>query len=52
MEHVEKPPGMTDWPEFHNGVAAGLKIGLGISKVRVWSGMFLLLIIIIVLCYM
>ena len=24
---------MTDWPEFHNGVAAGLKIAPGISKV-------------------
>lgn len=23
------PPNMTMWPEFHNGVAAGLRIGLG-----------------------
>lgn len=26
MTHIELPPNLTDWPQFHNGVAAGLKI--------------------------
>ena len=34
LDHVEKPPGMTVWAEFHNGVAAGLKISPSLSQVR------------------
>ena len=34
MDHIDKPANMTDWPQFHNGVAAGLKlIPAHVSKV-------------------
>lgn len=33
LDHVEKPARMVEWAEFHNGVAAGLRIAPGISKV-------------------
>ncbi|CAI8050482.1 Anaphase-promoting complex subunit 1 [Geodia barretti] len=26
LEHIEKPPNMVLWPQFHNGVAAGLRL--------------------------
>ena len=26
LDHIDTPTGMTDWPEFHNGVACGLVI--------------------------
>jgi len=33
LEHVEKPADMTVWPDFHNGVAAGLCLARSSSKV-------------------
>ena len=33
LEHVEAPADMKIWPQFHNGVAAGLRIAQGISSV-------------------
>lgn len=33
MEHVEKPADMTMWPDFHNGVAAGLCLARSSSEV-------------------
>ena len=33
LDHVDKPADMTQWAEFHNGVAAGLKIAASISEV-------------------
>lgn len=33
LDNIDTPANMTDWPEFHNGVAAGLKIIPGISTV-------------------
>ena len=33
LEHVDAPADMRVWPEFHNGVAAGLRIAPGISQV-------------------
>ena len=33
LDHIEKPAHMRQWVEFHNGVAAGLRIAPGISKV-------------------
>ncbi|CAH3188191.1 unnamed protein product, partial [Porites evermanni] len=33
LEHVETPMDMKVWPLFHNGVAAGLRIAQGISKI-------------------
>ena len=35
LEHVDKPADMSTWAEFHNGVAAGLKIAPGISQVSI-----------------
>lgn len=32
LDHIEKPSDMQQWPQFHNGVAAGLKIAPGISE--------------------
>jgi hypothetical protein len=34
LDHVDKPVNMTDWPEFHNGVATGLKISPNITKLE------------------
>lgn len=33
LEHVETPVDMKVWPQFHNGVAAGLRIAQGISQI-------------------
>lgn len=33
LDHVDKPPDMVKWAEFHNGVAAGLQLAHGSSKV-------------------
>jgi len=33
LEHVETPVDMKMWPQFHNGVAAGLRIAQGISQI-------------------
>ena len=33
LEHVETPADMKMWPQFHNGVATGLRIAHGISQV-------------------
>lgn len=33
LEHVETPADMKMWPQFHNGVATGLRIAQGISQV-------------------
>ena len=33
LDHIEKPPEMTVWAEFHNGAAAGLKISPFLSQV-------------------
>jgi len=33
LDHIDKPANMRQWVEFHNGVAAGLRIAPGISKV-------------------
>ena len=40
LDHIDKPADMSMWAEFHNGVAAGLKIDPDISQV---SESFLLL---------
>ncbi|KAL5463582.1 hypothetical protein EMCRGX_G032493 [Ephydatia muelleri] len=32
FDHIEKPSDMQQWPQFHNGVAAGLKIAPCISE--------------------
>lgn len=34
LDHVDKPVDMTQWPHFHNGVAAGLRLAAGSSKVN------------------
>ena len=34
LERVETPVDMKMWPQFHNGVAAGLRIAQGISQVN------------------
>ncbi|KAL9954101.1 hypothetical protein ACROYT_G041596 [Oculina patagonica] len=33
LEHVETPADMKMWPQFHNGVATGLRIAQGISQI-------------------
>ncbi|EDO40201.1 predicted protein [Nematostella vectensis] len=33
LDHVDCPADMRVWPQFHNGVAAGLKIAPGISQI-------------------
>ena len=33
LDRVDKPPDMLKWAEFHNGVAAGLQLAHGSSKV-------------------
>jgi len=33
LEHVETPADMKMWPQFHNGVATGLRIAHGISQI-------------------
>ncbi len=33
LDHIDKPADMSLWAEFHNGVAAGLKIAPGMSQV-------------------
>ncbi len=33
LDHIDKPADMSVWAEFHNGVAAGLKIAPGMSQV-------------------
>ena len=38
LEHVETPVDMKLWPQFHNGVAAGLRIAQGISQVCMHGG--------------
>jgi anaphase-promoting complex subunit 1 len=39
LDRVDKPPDMTKWAEFHNGVAAGLQLAHGSSKVGVYTPM-------------
>ncbi|XP_031572163.1 anaphase-promoting complex subunit 1-like [Actinia tenebrosa] len=33
LDHVDTPADMKVWPQFHNGVAAGLRIAPGISQI-------------------
>ncbi|XP_062502320.1 anaphase-promoting complex subunit 1-like isoform X2 [Corticium candelabrum] len=34
LDHIDTPAGMTDWPEFHNGVACGLVIDPRMKEVN------------------
>ena len=34
LDHIDTPAGMTDWPEFHNGVACGLVIDPRMKEVH------------------
>ncbi len=39
LDQVDKPEGMTVWPDFHNGVAAGLCLAKSSSKVCTYLAM-------------